>query len=325
MFLKHLSKLANLSALRYFYEVARAGSIRGAAEAMFIAPSAVSRQIRLLEDDLGVALLVRHPGGVTLTPSGEVLLHHTLRAMKELAHARTEMEALTGGHRGSVLIGVNETIGREFMTQFLLDFYEKQPDIVPHVTVGNTATLVEMLLRKKLDILLGYGVQDHPELTRLNSYTLTVCAMLNSGHPLASKPSVTVLELSEEKFIMPDCTLSLRRTIDNIFSAQALRPRAIMETNSFEMMANLVAAGHAVGVQIRLGIGPDQIRPSIVYVPIREATTQPVALASCMLRGSIPSVPAEIFAQELSATLSHWMDRLQGVSCSGACGPASGG
>src|SRR5690606_9248876 len=175
---------------------------------MFIAPSAVSRQIRLLEEDLEVTLLTRHPGGVSLTPSGEVLYFYTLRAMNELAHARTEIQALQGGHYGTVLIGVNETIGREFMTQSLLDFYDKHPNIVPHIVVGNTATLVEMLLRRELDILLGYGVKDHPELTRLNSYTLTVCAMLNSEHPLASEKVVTVHSLSEEKIIVPDETLS---------------------------------------------------------------------------------------------------------------------
>src|SRR5690606_35533046 len=147
VFLKQLSKLANLSSLRYFYEVARTGSIRRAAESMFIAPSAVSRQIRLLEEDLGVTLLNRHPSGVTLTQSGNLLLYHTSRAMKELAHARESIEAITSGHHGSVLIGVNETIGREFMTQFLPEFHTKHPHVIPQVTVGNTIVLVESLLR----------------------------------------------------------------------------------------------------------------------------------------------------------------------------------
>src|SRR5690625_2201647 len=181
MFLKQLTKLANLSSLRYFYEVARAGSIRRAANAMFIVPSAVSRQIRLLEEELGVSLFERHPGGVTLTHSGNLLLFHASRAMQELANAQESIAASTNGHHGTVLIGVNETIGREFMTRFLPNFHTEHPNVRPHVTVDNTSTLVESLLQGQVDIVLGYGVPDRPELHSLSSYSLTLCAMLHKA------------------------------------------------------------------------------------------------------------------------------------------------
>jgi DNA-binding transcriptional LysR family regulator len=305
--LKNLSKLATLSTLRYFYEVARAGSIRAAAESLFIAPSAVSRQIRLLEDDLGTPLLTRHSGGVELTPAGKILNVRTVKAMQELAEARREIEALDGQACGTVRVGVNETIAREFMRRFLIDFHHLHPHVVPVVQVANTATLLDALLRRDLDIIVGYGVPDHDELVRLNSCALTVCAMLGHGHPLAAREFLSIKDLSSESVVLPDETLTLRRIIDNLSSAHALRLSPILETNSFEMMAGIVSAGFGVGFQVRLRVGPDEIRPNIVYVPIQEAMTQPVALACCMLHGRIPGPAHEIFAQSLSQTLLRWV------------------
>ena len=80
-----LPNFINTSALRYFYEVARYGSFRLAAEKIHIAASAISRQIQLLEDELGFKLFARGRSGLTLTPAGEALLYRVKKAMNELA------------------------------------------------------------------------------------------------------------------------------------------------------------------------------------------------------------------------------------------------
>src|SRR5947209_2592961 len=101
-----LPQFANTAALRYFYEVARYGSFRLTAEKIHIAVSAVSRQIQILEQDLGVRLFVRDRKGLRLTAAGEALLYRVKRIMSELTIARSEIDSLHGTQTGTIRVGM---------------------------------------------------------------------------------------------------------------------------------------------------------------------------------------------------------------------------
>jgi DNA-binding transcriptional LysR family regulator len=296
----------NTAALRYFYEVARCGSLRRAADKIHIAASAISRQILLLEDELGVRLFDRGRKGVRLTPAGEALVYRVRRAMNELGAARSEIDALHGQHRGSISIGVNETVGREFMAAFLVEFHSAYPEIALNVTIGNTAALVDLVLRGDIEIMVGYNVPAHAGLDRIASFELETCVMVQVGHRLAKRRSVQVADLVNDKLIMPDNTLSLRQVLDSMFVHASTKPSAILSTNSFEMMANLVVAGMGIGMQVRLHAGKDNIRPEIVYVPIRDPKIRPVALACCVRAGQVPNIPLSICTQRMGSALQVW-------------------
>jgi DNA-binding transcriptional LysR family regulator len=134
--------------LQYFYEVAKAGSFRKAAERINIAASALNRQVTLLESELKLPLFERRPGrgNLKLTAAGEILLHRVRLSMNELQVAKSAIESLKGLKRGAISIGVNESLGRDFMPKFLRDFHDDYPEIDFEVTVDNTPALVELLV-----------------------------------------------------------------------------------------------------------------------------------------------------------------------------------
>ena len=110
-------QLVSSTSLRYFVEVVRCGSIRAASENLYVAPSAISRQLALLEDSLGAPLLERRQGrgSVKLTAPGEILMRYYKNLSKESVRLHSEIEALQGLRRGHVNFGMPEGLTRDFM------------------------------------------------------------------------------------------------------------------------------------------------------------------------------------------------------------------
>src|SRR5258708_40082969 len=122
-----LANFITTAALRYFYEVARYGSFRLAAEKIHIAASAISRQIQLLEQELGTKLFARKRAGLHLTAAGEALLYRVKKAIGELAVARSAFDTLHGSHKALIRVGINETGARGFFARFLERFRTMHP------------------------------------------------------------------------------------------------------------------------------------------------------------------------------------------------------
>ncbi|HTY66299.1 MAG TPA: LysR family transcriptional regulator [Alphaproteobacteria bacterium] len=301
-----LPEFVNTSALRYFYEVAQTGSFRRAADKIRIAPSAISRQIQLLEEELGVELFERGRKGVRLTVAGETLVYRVRRTMNELAAARAEIGALHGRNRGLVTLGVNETIGRQFIIDFLARFHKAYPGITFNVVVGNTVTLVDLLLRGEVEIIVGYGVPERRGLERVASFNLDTCIVVRKEHRLAQKKWVRVSDFLEEELILPDESSFLRQVLNAMFAHVTAKPLSAITINSFELMTDMVAAGLGIGAQIRLTTGADEMRPDIVYVPVKDSEVRAAVLACCIRAGRVPSAAVSTCAQQLANALQIW-------------------
>jgi DNA-binding transcriptional LysR family regulator len=301
-----LPNFTNTAALRYFYEVARYGSFRLAAEKIRIAASAISRQIQLLEQELGTKLFARGRSGLTLTPAGEALLYRLKKAMGELAIGRSEIDALQGSHRGTVRVGINETVAREFFTNFLMGFRKDHPNIRFEITVANSDQLEEILLRDEIDILIGYAVRVRDGIQQIAAFNLTACVTVTKGHALARKKVVRVADFVDENLIMPSEGSTLRQALNSIFSSVSVKPTSTLATDSFEFMANLVTLNFGVGFQLRLVPGPDPIRKDLVYLPVREATFKPAVLACCISEEGVGSAAVSVCLQALRKALEEW-------------------
>ena len=301
-----LPNFVNTAALRYFYEVARYGSFRLAAEKIHIAASAISRQIQLLEQELGSKLFSRGRSGLTLTPAGEALLYRLKKAMTELSIGRSEIDALHGAQRGIVRIGINETVAREFFSAFLLRFRVYHPNIRFEITVANSDHLEDILLRGEIDILVGYAVRVRSGLQQVAAFDLTACLTVKQGHPLARKKLVRMADFVDENLIMPSEGSTLRQALNSIFSSASVRPVSTLSTDSFEFMANLVMLEFGIGFQLRLMPGPDPIRKELVYVPIRDSTIKHAALACCISDEGTGSTAVSVCLQALRKDLDDW-------------------
>jgi DNA-binding transcriptional LysR family regulator len=301
-----LPNFVNTGALRYFYEVARYGSFRLAAEKIHIAPSAISRQIQLLEKELGFKLFLRGQQGLTLTPAGDALLYRVKKAMNELSIARSEIDTLHGSHRGTVRVGINETVAREFFGGFLKKFRVRHPNIRFEIYVANSEQLEKLLLRNEIDILVGYAVRVRGGLQQVVAFTVTPCVTVKKNHPLARKKSIKIADFIDENLIMPSEGSTLRDALNSIFTSVSVRPASTVSTDSFEFMADLVCLQLGIGFQLRVRSGSDPIRKELVYVPIREADIKQASLACCISEEGTASAAVSVCLQDLRAALEDW-------------------
>jgi DNA-binding transcriptional LysR family regulator len=301
-----VANFANTAALRYFYEVARYGSFRLTADRIHIAVSAVSRQIQLLEQDLGVKLFVRDRKGLRLTAAGEALLYRVKRVMSELTLARSEIDSLHGSHTGTVRIGMNDTVAQEFFPAFLKGFRAKYPNMRFEVQIANSADLKDALLRDEVDVVIGYAMELHSGMQSLTSYNLKPCIILRADHPLSRRKSVRVADIISEQFIMPAEGMVLRQVIDAIFAKMVVKPAFMITTNSFEFIKAMVADGFGIGCQLRIAGGPDPDRREIINVPVRDQELKASVLACCISDEGTPSIAVSVFVEQLRAALDRW-------------------
>lgn len=286
--------------LRYFAEVVRAGSIRAAAERLFVAASAISRQIALLEEELGAPLLERGPGRTVLrlTAAGELLMRHTRHVDHELERVRSEIEALKGLRKGHVRLGVVETFVREVIPGILRRFNDRYPGVTYQVEVAPTTKLLELVGRDELDVAVTFNPPPSLRVKHVYERTLETCVMVAKHHPLAQLATVKLTDCAAYGLAMPDQTISAKRDQDEMFARARIEPRQVLVTNSYEMMRSVAETGMAITlVNARPGDSADM--PGFRYVPIKDSRVKHQRMTICTCAGRTPSPIAAVFIETI--------------------------
>jgi DNA-binding transcriptional LysR family regulator len=151
--------------LRYFIAVAELRNFTKAAEASFVAQSALSQQISRLERELGAPLFVRGKRGAELTPAGQLLLPHARRLVADEAWARAEMRSYLGLEKGRLTIGMIQTSASGVdVAGTVAEFSQRYPGIELHIVDQTTAEMVEGVRRGPLDLaVVGIGPDELPD------------------------------------------------------------------------------------------------------------------------------------------------------------------
>jgi DNA-binding transcriptional LysR family regulator len=256
----------HFTALRYFYEVAQAGSFRGAADALHVAASAVNRQVQILEQGFGCALFDRARGraGISLTAAGRILLNDVQSAMDSIEHACDEITALHGLRRGHVEVGVNEGFTSSFFPKFLARFREEHPQITFNLWVDASPNLNEMVMDNRLEIAVAYNPPARFGLEVLAEFEVDTMVMMHRDHPLAAKAELTVSDLAGQDLLLPAMGVASRSYLDNMLVAKNVRTRTVLTTNSYNM--RLQAVREKLGIVVmcfhpvhRLECGPEAV------------------------------------------------------------------
>ncbi len=295
----------NPNALRYFLEVAEAGSFRRAADSLRVAASAVNRQISLLEADLHAPLFERSRGRsrLRLTAAGQVLVRYGRAAMDEVERARYEIEALRGLRAGNIVLGVPETFSREFLPQFLSRFHAAYPRISFRVLVAATSRTIEMALADEIEIALLYHANLPATMEVMASLERARYLMMSAGHPLATRSWVRLAEIADYPLIVPDYGISGARDVyDRVFSKLRSKPKIVLTTDSYELMRSAAQVGLGLAivneylVPLREERGPD-----VAFVRIRDSVVKPQRLWCSVRRGRKLSVAALAFVDRIKA------------------------
>ena len=144
-----------LKQIRYFQSVVRLGSFTAAAEEHFISQSAISQQIRALEDELGVTLLERRKRSFTLTPAGDYFYKKSLVLVADYDNIVRELQKISGSHGELLKVGLLKGYSGKEFNSAVSEFTVQYPDITVEVTHGNHDALYALLRNGELDLVLN--------------------------------------------------------------------------------------------------------------------------------------------------------------------------
>jgi DNA-binding transcriptional LysR family regulator len=234
--------------MEMFRAVAEEGSFTKAAERLHVSQSAVSRQVKLLEDELGGVLLHRGPRRVALTSSGELLLKTAHRVERELQDAVSQIAETRTLQRGSLSLAGGMTVCMYILPKVLKRFRSLYPKIDLSRSSGPTAALLERLRRRELDLALltlpivAADVEVRPALKE------EMVVVTAPGHPLVRERPVAPKSLGRFPLILYEAGSNTRRILDAYFVEEEVPLRIAMETENVEIIKAMV--GNGLGVSI---------------------------------------------------------------------------
>ena len=262
----------DLRQLMALVTVAEVGSVTRAAQVLHIVQPAVTRQIKTLEDELGVVLFDRTRHGMVLTPSGELLLGHARRALHELEVARAELSPVAGEVTGTVSVGVLESLLDLFVPALVDAVSKRFPGVQLRILSGFSGYLQEWLDDGLVDVALLYNLSDTPavRVEPLLTERLWVAAPASAGlDPTEEVPWSLVLQ---QPIILPTLGHGLRSLIDEARSSIDVKPNLVLETNSMVVQKQLVRQERGWTILPSAGVARDVQRGALSGAPLVDPT-----------------------------------------------------
>ncbi|WP_242597493.1 LysR family transcriptional regulator [Billgrantia antri] len=255
--------------LVYFRVTLESGSVRQAAARLDIAPSAVSRQLTLLEEALGATLLERKRSGIRPTPVGEMLLEYCERRGALDESFITSLEAYQRLETGTVSLVVGEGFVGDLIAKPLREFTERYTGIQLDIHLAGTSGIIEAIIDEQAHIGLMFHERTHHQLRFWVSSPQPLMAILPPEHPLAERAEpLTLAQLSEEPMAMWDPSHQVRQMVDQAFHQARLRPRMSMNTNSMAVLAQYVRSGMGITLLPAFAVARDLEAGTLVARPV---------------------------------------------------------
>lgn len=253
--------------LRYFVSVAESRSFSEASRQSFLSQSAISQQIKQLEDELGTQLFLRNTHSVTLTGAGDELLPLARQAIKAFDSCHEHINGLRGLIAGQLNIGMTEAM-EPYIRHTVTEMLKRYPKLHINMYYKPTHELRRMLLNHELDMAFtintateGDGIESKPIVT------YRICAIMNSNHPLAKYKELAAKDLENQGIIMPERTEGTLRTIRQVAPGKLEMLNIRAYSDSPNSILNLLEESNFVTFLSPLSVVS---RPSLVARKLKE-------------------------------------------------------
>jgi LysR family nitrogen assimilation transcriptional regulator len=255
----------NLNQLEYFVDTAEMGSLSKAAIVLNIAQSALSRQIRLLEADLHVTLMLRNGRGVVLTEAGKRLFDHSIAILQLVSRVREDIDATRDEPVGSIVVGLPPTLGRMLTLPLVEGFKQVFPKARLAIVEGLSTHLAEWVSTGRVDIGVLHNPEFQPSIEIIPVLQEPLVLVSPADGKPAMKSPVNFSELVNYPLIVPERTHAIRKLIETQAALTGLKLQIAWEISSVRSIIDLVRAGHGHAVLSRNAI-KNEPRPEVFSV-----------------------------------------------------------
>ena len=294
----------DLRSITYFARIATAGSIARAADQLGVAQSALSRRVRIIEDELGTQLLTRAPRGVRMTGAGLQFLGHCQRVIRELTLVKEELRVRKEVPRGNVALGMSPTIGPLLLPGSIERAQQQCPDVGLRIVEGYSPALFDALLAGHLDL----AVLMNPPATRaltLKPLVSEPMVVLTPPQPRNARRFFTLAELAKTPLIV---TAGSREIIEDQLRRIDAKPNIQIEISAIEPIRRMLLRGIGVTALPVSTFHDDIVAGRITAYPIADGNFQRTLYIAYPSEDRPPAAVEEIL-QILVAETNVLIDR----------------
>lgn len=201
------------SEIRYFLAVVNTGSLSAASEQMFVAVSAISRQIQRLEASLGVPLFERHARGMILTEAGQIFENHVRKSMLDMEHAIAQIKGLNAVRRTLIRVACTDGMAFYLLPVLFARFREQNPAVTFSLRVLSGKDVGEAVRAGDCDVAFQFSLHPERGVDVIASFPAPVLMVMKNDHPLAEQ-QVALNDLSHYPVALPEPGTTLRQLFD---------------------------------------------------------------------------------------------------------------
>ncbi len=284
--------------------VVRTGSIRAAALQLGVAQSAISRQVQMLEHELGTPAMERNTRGVRLTPAGELLYRRAQDTAFKIERFQSEFDELRGLKRGHVQFSSIESLTSHLLPVVLAAWHRKHPAVTVAVTIGTTETVI----RHVTDGLASFGVcfsaSPSSGVQIVARFREPLLVVLPREHPLRGRSRLALADLRSHSVALSTRTTGVGLLIELACRRAGVVLPAALETNSIELIRRFVSHGAGIAIMTRQGCLEALDAGEITAVPLRDEAFEGTSVDFITMQGRSLPLPAERVMEELQFQLA---------------------
>jgi len=244
-----------LQQLRCLTEVARRGlNVSEAADALHTSQPGVSKQIRALEDELGVEVFVRHGKRlVAVTEPGKAVVAIAERILAEAQNLRRAGEEFANDQLGTLTIAATHTQARYALPTAVAAFKRRYPKVELLIHQGNPTQICDQVLSGEADMAVATEmISTYPELISLPVYQWNRCVVVPPKHPLLKESPLTLEKLAEFPIVTYDFAFANRSLVQKAFEARGLKPHVVLSAQDADVIKTYVELGLGVGILAKM-------------------------------------------------------------------------
>lgn len=290
------------TAVRYFLEVVRAGSVKEAALRLNVAPSAVSRQVARLERDLDTLLFERQARGMVPNAAGELLAAHAKRAQQDNERVMSDISALRGLRRGSVRVASAEGFAFDFIPTLIARFREAYEGIRFHLEVCAQNEVSRRVRDGEADVGMTLSSVPEPGIRIELRHPSPILAVMSRDHALARQRQLSLSQVVAYPLALPPPLSSVRQLLDISCSRQGLQYATALTSNHADALVSFAAAATtgAIAFYGELSIRTRLDAQALVAIALRDREMNERYLEVETLAGRALPAAARAFVQFLT-------------------------
>lgn len=276
-----------LQQLRYVWEISNHDlNVSATAESLYTSQPGVSKQVRMLEDELGVQIFARSGKRLThVTPAGKVIIAMAHDILQEMENIRRVAEEYSNERRGSLSIATTHTQARYALPPVIEAFRAEYPEVALHMNQGAPEQIARLAENGEVEFAIATeGLEHFNNLIMMPCYRWTRSIVVPNHHPLASQSSITLRDVAEQPLVTYVFGFTGHSRLDEAFLQAGLKPNIVFTATDTDVIKTYVRLGLGIGIIATMAYDAEQdsdltvidashlFRPSVTYIGCRKGT-----------------------------------------------------